>query len=412
MDRWRRTVRSRLGLIVAATSLALSIAAPGCDRAVDSTPLAGAGRDTVPVDPETVKARLTEIRRAGDDLERLDALASLVRSVDSQAAPILRLEVVDRSSTWRPFDRLILLSAWARFSGEEATRWAASRAPESYREIALELAMASWARTDPEQARAGFQRDYASDTSAISGLVAGWLETDPEGLAAFVEKIDLSLPTGQHAVAVYVRRRIERDGTTPTVEWAENRGAVWSTPRTKQLYRQVASELTMADPAAGVAFCERHCAGERGAGVRQMVATRWAHRDPVATMDWLVALDEVDPEERQYAVNAGFSNWLQSAPRDALDWAVAQDPALRDESWFEPVVRRVARTLGWKRAEEALAWAESISREAERERVQIFILKRWRARDEAGAEAWMVASPLSDSAKQEVRSAPKAVAGA
>ena len=121
-------------------------------------------------------------------------------------------------------------------------------------------------------------------------------------------------------------------------------------------------------------------------------------------MAWLLAAEDASPDERRYAVNAGFGNWLRTAPRAALDWALAQDPALRGVSWFEPVVRRVSRALEWQRAEEALAWAESISRAGERERTQIFILKRWRARDEAGADAWIASSTLSEAARDEIRS--------
>ena len=125
--------------------------------------------------------------------------------------------------------------------------------------------------------------------------------------------------------------------------------------------------------------------------------------------------------------NMGFAmrlHWSHSEPHSVFASVVRTTsdyedvPTLRNEldplgrvieTWFEPVVRRVARALEWQRAEEALVWAESISRAAERERAQIFILKRWRARDEAGAEAWIAESSLSDSARQEIRSAAPSV---
>ncbi len=407
-----RPVRSRSSGASVAVALLLSMVVLGCEDRVDVAPSDPDAADRAPrVDPDALRVRLGEIRRAGDDIERLEALASLLREVDETAEPILRSETTGRASTWRPFDRLVLLAAWARLAGEEATRWSAHAAPKSYRAVALELAMASWARTDSQAALAGFLGNHASDSAAIAGLVAGWLEADPVGLEAFIEELDLSSETGQHAVAVYVRRRIEREGTAAATVWAEDRGASWQARRARHLYRQVASELTMADPAAGVAFCERHCDGASGGGVRQMVATRWSHQDPVATLEWLLASNDADPAERKFAVNVAYANWLRSAPREAIDWAVAQEPALRDETWFEPVVRRVARSLGWKRAEEALVWAESISRAAERERAQVFVLRRWRARDEVGAEAWMAASSLSVALKEEVRSPSREATG-
>ena len=408
--RWHARIRFRsVGVAITILMLTVTLA---CDASLESMSDERASADGASVDPDALRARLADVRRTGDDLERVDRLASLVRSVDRRSSAILRLEVVDRSSTWRPFDRLLLLAAWAGFDGEAAMRWANRSAPKSYRPLAVELAMASWARADPEAARAGFDRDYASDSAATAGLIAGWLESDPDGLREYVEALDLSRDTGQHAIAVYVRRLIERDGTENAEAWAEDRASVWGPSRARHLYRQVASELTMAEPAAGVAFCERHCEGESGSAVRQMVATRWASRDPVATMEWLLAADEADPDERRYAVNAGYRVWLQAASQAAVDWALEQDPALRDESWFEPVVRRVSRSLGWKRATEALAWAESIARPAERERTQVWILKRWRARDEPAADAWLESSSMSEAAKREVRSATQVDTGA
>ena len=405
----RRRPKRRAALLAGWLFVGLAI---GCERAGDPTARAEIGGADGTVSAERLEERLAEIRRLGDDLARADAIASTVRAVDAHGASILRREIVDRSSTWRPFDRLLLLSAWARFQGPEATRWATHSAPKPYRAIAIELAMTGWASRDPEAALAALLRDHAADGAATAGLIAGWLEADREGLRAYVEQLDLSDDVGQQAVAVYVRRLIEREGPAAAVAWAEARASDWNARRARHLYRQVASELTMADPAEGVAFCDRHCEGESGGAVRQMVATRWSHRDPAATMRWLVAAENADPDERRYAVNAGFGNWMRSAPRAAIDWAVSQDPSLREAPWFEPVVRRVARSLGWQRAAEALEWAESIARASERERAQIFILRRWHARDPAGADRWIDASTLSEEARHAVRVETDAQPGA
>jgi hypothetical protein len=52
---------------------------------------------------------------------------------------------------------------------------------------------------------------------------------------------------------------------------------------------------------------------------------------------------------------------------------------------------------------EAAGWAERVEDEAARERLLVWIARRWRALDEPAAEAWLIQSPLSEAARERAR---------
>jgi hypothetical protein len=159
-------------------------------------------------------------------------------------------------------------------------------------------------------------------------------------------------------------------------------------------------------PDAAIEFCDQHCAGTDGEGVRQVIAAMMAHSDGRKAMEWLRSSSEADETERLRAANVTFSTWAGVSRSDAWDWARSLPVETRTEPWLSPVVRRMASRMGWKKSLEALAWAEAMSSEVERERAQVRIVRRWRQRDEASAEAWLESSSLSEEAREAARTAP------
>jgi hypothetical protein len=265
--------------------------------------------------------------------------------------------------------------------------------------------MELWAKADPEaaaqQVRAMGPARGPNTEAAETALIRGWFDSGEPGVEGYIHDLGQS-DEQQHALGVLARRMIQRQGIEAATRWAE---ALPDTDESYKLaaFRQLASELTLADPKAGVAWCEKHCAGPFGASVRQIVASQWSWSDGRAAMEWLATAPE--GSERDIAVRVAFRGWRYQDEKGLYEWLEAMGPE-GFPRWLEPAVWSYAIAISREKPLEATAWAAKIEDPDTREMALVTIARRWREQDEAAAEAWLATSSLSEAAREKARTPP------
>jgi len=92
---------------------------------------------------------------------------------------------------------------------------------------------------------------------------------------------------------------------------------------------------------------------------------------------------------------------------EALAWAETALPEHGTEAWFQHVIGLVVSTTSWNDPERALLWADRIEDPDRKKLALITIARRWRDHDPVAAEAWLMASPLSEESRSLARQYPK-----
>jgi hypothetical protein len=357
------------------------------------------------VPAEEAREIIERLRSDRDPIRRAAGFAALAGRMSPDAVEVVDEVLRSRHGIPSPVDSLLLLEFWAIHEPERAMRWALAATPTAYRNAAAGIAALAWARQDPVALLKAHGTRHPEVTRA---LVSGWFESGRPGLEEFVVGLGAGME-GQRALSIYLREALRRDGAQAVMEWAESRrGAeLWQ----GALYRQLASELAMADLPAALRWCEAHCQGPHGANIRHLIASRWADKDGRAAMMWVVSAAPEAPEEIRQAAQAAYRSWLQQDRNAALDWARTIPQPQRSDPWLQPVVALFVASVSWRDPQEALEWVGLIADEDDRERALISIGRRWRDIDEDAAEAWLAQSPLSDEARAKARTYPKGYQG-
>jgi len=362
--------------------------------------------DTRPWTREVVAQRLDEIRNTSTEAGRVAMLTELAERAGPDAADLLQHEVSSRVTTWRRLDRLLLIDAWSRLEPAAATRWANVGASNDMANVAMEIAVANWARRDPQQVISAFP-DIGG--AGLDGVVSGWFEGGHPGLEVWiVEGLEVSTVPGQAALANYFRRAIEAEGLEGARRRAEQMISDFpGVHRRVTILRQAASEITMIDPDAGIAYYESLQSDEDGPAVLSEVAQRLAHHDGRRTLEWLRARTEVDDDERMRITRAAYQIWGTWKRPEAMAWALEIPEAERSARWFTGVASRMVGMLSWEHPEQAIEWSALIPDPKERELALVSIVRRWRGKNLIAAEAWLESSDLSEEARAKARFYPK-----
>lgn len=346
---------------------------------------------------------ILEVLLEPDDFARARRLSTLLPTLGSESVPEARRALESPAVDRRAVEIALLLRFWATHDPAGASDWALSRSPRGLRSSSLAVAIETWARADPNAALAWIRATPPSTeigSEAIEvALIRGWFDSNHSGLEDYIRNLGPSFER-QRALASLARRSIQRNGPGVLVSWAE---ALPDEPRRFKLaaFRQVASELAQrTDPAAAVAWCEAHCDGPFGSNVRKLVAMRWAARDGPAAFEWLATAPA--GAERDRAVQDAFLAWLRTDREAALGWVEASSSE-GIEPWLRPALDLYAVSISDERPIEALSWAAQINDDTRRETAFIAIARRWREQDPSAAEAWVEQSPLSEKARERVR---------
>jgi hypothetical protein len=409
-------VRKRLVVVVGALGLAACdpVSAPedGVSRSVAVPRLIEPPEAQVPppTDPAVIAAAeaIAEAVRDGDPYARARRLAVLLPSLGSEGVPGVKEVLRDpRLLLYRGGAEIELLARfWATHEPEEATRWAVEDAPRGYRLSAVFSTLSRWAALDPHSALVAVQ-EWEGEQSDVRDLVQialvhGWFEKDPVELARHIQQHEMGIAR-QRRLSNYVRLLIHHQGVEAAMRWAESVPED-DTVYKRNVYRQMGSALVAFDVEVALRWCEAHCDGPYGAGIRSAIATRWAKLEGGgAAVSWL--LSQPQGADRSVALRDAFWSWADRHPDEVAAWMRAGSRGTDGEP--EPEVRLLsapyAELLIPKSPAEAIRWAQWVEDEGMRERLLIRIARAWRFRDEAAAEAWLRESPLSEESRERAR---------
>jgi hypothetical protein len=118
-------------------------------------------------------------------------------------------------------------------------------------------------------------------------------------------------------------------------------------------------------------------------------------------MAWLATLPP--GRAREQGIEDTYRAWLGWHPQQALEWLRAQPP----QPWHEPLVPLYAVARSTVDPEDALAWAQRARDERQRHDAMITILRTWRRRDAAAADAWIEKAGVSPDVRIEVLESEK-----
>jgi hypothetical protein len=372
--------------------------------ALYSNPMAGVEiPDTPPTSRVAGQSPAVDALLERDPFGRAAAIAALA-GLDPEAMGDLR-EALGTSAVDRDAVEVILLvRLWARYDPAAATEWAFKSAPTSFRSGVVMAVAEEWAARDPQAAAEGIHAFTLGTPGIVTeaaemGLMRGWYDSgDYAGLEDFLLSRGVSFDQ-QRAIKTFARRMTQHGGPAVSRAWAES---IPDEPARFKLgvFRHVGAEIAKADPAAARDFCVAHCDGPFGSNLRKQIGIGWATHDGEAALEWLSTTPE--GKERDLAVLTTFRGWWQTdRGEEARHWIEATG---RDdfEPWMAPAVVVYAPPLALTDPVEALKWA-ALAPESRREGVLLAVARRWRANDEAAADAWLEQSALSEEFKAKAR---------
>ncbi len=386
-----------------------AIGLSACDPAPDTTASRTVEPEAIPAGEtltDVVREALVESVRDEDGFSRARRLGALLPTLGPESISTVKKMLADpKLALYLGASEIeLLVRFWATHQPEDASRWAAKQSPSAYRVASVLTSLTLWAEADPQAAltAARLWSQSADVREAVQiALVLGWFAAgDPPELEQFIHDLGVGFPQ-QRALSNYVRAMIGKHGVETVMQWAES---VSDDDAHYKLavYRQVSSSLGIFDHEAAMRWCEAHGDGPYGMDSRTLVAGHWLRSDAAAALEWLSTAPEGDETSR--AVRKTFAQWLRLDREAALGWMAAQTAGTPDP-WLRPTYPVYAQFLAQDSPADAIKWAERTEDDGEREVTLGLVARAWFQVDEAAAEAWLLQSPLSEEAREKVRSA-------
>ena len=379
----------------------LGFALAGCDATPPPDPTASAAGGS-----------LADALRDPDPYARARSLGALLPTLGPEAVPEVRQALDEFRLDLGAVEFELLLRFWASQEPAEATAWTFKQTSPLYRIAAARTVIQIWAEADPAAAVVAVESALAEAGKDIAqigqlALVQGWFQTDRPGLENYIYGLGSGIKR-QRSIFAYVLALTAAEGSDAAIRWGVS--IPEDDVRYKlEVYRQVMSALAWADlPAAG-RFCDAHCDGPFGKGLRNvLVRTRLRNGEYGGdVVEWVARVPEGDAQQRenkQHSLWVAYSTWAYRERESALDWmaqkiAEAEEP----EPWVRQLYGEYARQLARDSPEKAISWAERVEDDANRELTLVRIARFWRTQDEEAAEAWLSQSSLSEQAREQAR---------
>ena len=171
------------------------------------------------------------------------------------------------------------------------------------------------------------------------------------------------------------------------------------------------SALAWSDMKAALRFCDAHCDGRFGKGMRNvLIHTRLKHGEfGGEVVEWVAGApeeNEAQRENKQQSLWVAYSVWAYRDRDAALAW-MGEKLSGEPEPWVGLLMGEYSRQIAADSPADGIEWAEKIEDDVDRERTLIRISRAWRMQDEAAAEAWLAQSSLSEAARSEARDVSK-----
>jgi hypothetical protein len=404
----KKTLRS-VALPIALLGTAAAIAAgchPESAHPSGSTASSSAGAAGSEITYEGLVAVLAD----RDEFSRARKLGELLPTLGPQGVPIVR-QVLEQFASARielgASDYELLMRYWALHDPEAASRYAYGMAPRGYRVGAIYATVRPWMQESPEEALT-FLRDWGAEQGDYGAavqiaLVQGWYDSGKPGLPEYIHDLGPSFER-QRALGAYLTAMIRARGPQEAVSWAE---AVPEQDRAYQLevFRVVGESLVPFDVEAAKRFCDAHCDGPNAQEVRAEIATRWALNgtgEGGAALEWLSTTPASD--QREFAVRRTYAIWADYQREAALAWMKPHVDGEMPE-WLRPALPIYVRELSAVSPEESLALVKKFFATEGRlyDHWTATLVRPWRQRDEAAAEAWIKTASLSPEVLEKIR---------
>lgn len=345
---------------------------------------------------------LVDALRDRDPYARARNLGELLPTLDASAVPEIKRTLETLRLDLGAVEFELLIRFWATQEPAEATAWTFKHASPLYQLGAARTVIEIWAEADPAAAVIAVQQALAESNEEVvrvgqMALVQGWFKNDRQSLEGYIYGLGSGLER-QRSIFGYALSLIAADGGEATIHWAE--AIPESDARYKlEAYRQVMSALTWADMTNAMRFCDEHCEGPYGQGLRPvLIRTRLRNgEDGGGVMEWVASTPEGDKGQRSsrtHSLWVAYSTWAYRDRDAALAW-MREKVQGAPEPWVVSLYGEFARQLAADSPEEAIHWGEQIEDESERELTLARVVKAWRAQDPEAAEAWLSQSSLS-----------------
>lgn len=253
---------------------------------------------------------------------------------------------------------------------------------------------------DPEAALAwAFGLDQDTARPALRIVMGVWAKVDPAAAFEAASKLGSSgadplLPS--YGLSLVVEPWAAAD---PTAVFAAAK-ALPASPSTSILQGRILTLWAEKDPRNAAASLqslvyESASGAPESWGLQSVVsnvAYRLALKSTVEAGEWALAFPD-GSEARANALSGVVSGWIDNTPETVGKWLDGMTPgAARDAG-----VLAVVQGYGPKAPESALAWAQTLSNEAQRSNLTAITASRWLSTDPAKADAWIRTSTvLSD----------------
>jgi RNA polymerase sigma factor (sigma-70 family) len=320
-----------------------------------------------------------------DPLQRSQHLAALMASLTPESAPQVgelfkRLRREDGSNQYETEHRHFL-RAWGRLNGEAALASVAGGDGKPNASSESLAALAGWAQSSPEKARAWLDALPEGDarTGLAFGIVDGWSLTDFDAASAFAAAQPRSTVRDQFR-SLLLQRALAAGGVQEAQRWFTG----IPTDEHNTLYKQRAFDeligaMMQRDPAGASEWITRM--GRQnfmsGDSIPQ-VAIHLASSSPGEALRWLESLG-MGEGEATAKTSQGYSQvmdaWSKKDPAAAGTWLQSHS----DHPAYDGMAASLASRVARKDGPAGLEWADSIQnpdqRKAARDQVARTMLK-------------------------------------
>jgi len=351
---------------------------------------AAADRANRPAAKENHLARLEEIIRGNDPLERNRALLAFL----DQLAPGEMPDVVDRFRALgltdaRAGEYAMLLTAWAKADPLAAMAYAEEKTRGPF---ATRTLLAAWAANDPDAALRWADAHHQGDGANpyLAGIIQGIAATDPDRATKLLAGMPFSEERGEalNALLPFIAAK----GGDAARAWVDS---IQDEQLRDGAIARMAEQLAAKEPKATADWL---LANPGQASLRQLddVIASWMDQDKAAAVSYYDTLPA--GEARTSALRGIVNTMALENPQEAARFMDSHPADTNDQ---------VIQQFVWHSSQEdpvlAASYIARISNPREQENLYNRMLTGWLRRDPASATGWIQSNPLPEAVQQRLQ---------
>lgn len=297
-----------------------------------------------------------------------------------------------------------LLTRWGKLDPYNALAFAGGIESMELQNRAMGEVLEGWASTDPVSALKWLDTNGVEFPARIYGdylgdIMEGYAQTNPQLAFAYVEGLPSDTVGNRRirdrALREVIDVMVEQNNISMAIELTTAMDD--DSSRTNAL-SEIVDEWAEMDPLAAKDFVESMADDPAYAEMQRAVLREWADDDPVAASEWLGTMDPEDPNLPRLATSL-VERWTRYDLNAAAEWL--------NEAPSSPEMDRAVGIFSMRAAQDdpqnALTWAQSVSDDRTRQRLENQIIPMFREQDPQAFEDYLADSDYSDDKKQQYR---------